>query len=55
MTPEAIQILLDANQADLNDTSRWVAELNKKWDRLQEERTRLLRLQREVNSGQAHR
>ena len=48
MTPEAIEILLSCNQADLNNVSRQVAELHRKWERLQEERARLMRLQREV-------
>jgi len=48
MTPEAIEVLLGCNQADLNAVSRQVAELHRKWDQLQEERTRLLKLQREV-------
>lgn len=48
MTPEAIEILINCNQADLNSVSRQVAELHRKWDRLQEERARLIRLQREV-------
>lgn len=52
MTPEAIQILINCNQADLNAVSRQVAELHKKWDRLQEERVRLLKLQRGCD-GQA--
>ncbi len=46
MTPEAIQVLLECNQADLNRVSREVAQLNQQWSRLQEERTRLLKLQR---------
>lgn len=49
MTPEAIDILLGCNEADLSAVSRQVAELNKKWDRLQEERARLLKLRREVS------
>lgn len=52
MTPEAIEVLLGCNQADLSQVSRQVAELNKKWDRLQEERARLIKLQREVRNGQ---
>ena len=55
MTPEALDILLNCNQADLNAVSRQVAELHKRWDKLQEERQRLIRLQREVNRGEAHR
>jgi uncharacterized protein YPO0396 len=48
MTPEAIEVLINCNQADLNSVSRQVAELHKKWERLQEERTRLMSLKREV-------
>lgn len=52
MTPEAIEILINCNQADLNAVSRQVAELHRKWDQLQEERARLIRLQRGCD-GQA--
>ena len=52
MTPEAIEILINCNQADLNSVSRQVAELHRKWDQLQEERARLIRLQRGCD-GQA--
>jgi uncharacterized protein YPO0396 len=55
VTPEAIELLISCNQADLNSVSRQVAELHKRWDKLQEERQRLIRLQREVNRGEAHR
>lgn len=48
MTPEAIDVLIGCNEAELAQVSRQVAELNRKWDRLQEERARLLKLKREV-------
>jgi uncharacterized protein YPO0396 len=53
MTPEALEILINCNQADLNSVSRQVAELHKKWDQLQEERARLLKLQRGCDGRQA--
>lgn len=53
MTPEALEILISCNQADLNSVSRQVAELHKKWDRLQEERARLLKLQRGCHGQEA--
>lgn len=52
MTPEAIDVLIGCNEADLAQISRQVAELNRKWDRLQEERARLLKLRREVQDGE---
>lgn len=48
MTPEAIDVLIGCNEADLAQISRQVAELNRKWDRLQEERSRLIKLKRGV-------
>ncbi len=53
MTPEAIEVLISCNQADLNAVSRQVAELHRKWDSLQEERARLLKLQRGCDGRQA--
>jgi hypothetical protein len=38
------QILLAANQEELNRLAREIAVLTRQWDRLQDERRRLLRL-----------
>jgi hypothetical protein len=45
VTPEDIEHRLKTIQLELNDTARWRAELDRKWAELQEERSRLLRLQ----------
>lgn len=46
VTPEACAVLLGVNQKELNEVTRRIAELNRKWDRLQAERQHLLEVQR---------